>query len=298
MSFPEREALLADTSRTGLAWARAASDATDRWLRSLFDAAVDGFTGPVALVAVGGYGRGELAPRSDLDVLLLHDTKRGIAHVAERIWYPVWDSKLKLGHSVRTVKEALALASDDLDTATSYLTARHLAGDEALTAAMRERWRAQWTKRSRRWLAELSERTAARHARAGEVAFLLEPNIKDGRGGLRDVHALQWAEAAATVLLEGDDDALAAAYEVMMRVRVELHRLTGRPGDLLLLQEQDGIAARLGYADADALMADVAAAARTIAWTSDEAWHRVGSWLTGPRCRPAPGAAGGRRADR
>ena len=83
----------------------------------------------MALVAVGGYGRGELAPWSDLDLLLLHDAKRGIAPVAERLWYPIWDTKLKLGHAVRTVKEALRLAADDLDTATSYLTLRHLAGD-------------------------------------------------------------------------------------------------------------------------------------------------------------------------
>ena len=118
--------------------------------------------------------------------------------------------------------------------------------------------------------------------RAGEVAFLLEPNLKDGRGGLRDVHALRWAEAAETVLLEGDDDALQAAYDVLLGARVELHRLAGRPGDVLALQDQDAVAANLGYGDADALMAAVATAGRTIAWTSDEAWRRVRSWLEGP----------------
>ena len=117
------------------------------------------------------------------------------------------------------------------------------------------------------------------------MAFLLEPNLKDGRGGLRDVHALRWAEAAESVLLEGDDDAIQAAYDVLLGVRVELHRQAGRPGDVLLLQDQDAVAARLGEPDADTLMARVATAARTIAWTSDEAWHRVGSWLTGPSGR-------------
>ncbi len=258
MAFPEREALLADVTVTGAAWTRAASDATDRWLRGIFDEAVDQAPGPVALVAVGGYGRGELAPWSDLDVLLLHDSKRGIAPVAERVWYPVWDAKLKLGHSVRTVKEALALASEDLDTATSFLTLRHLAGDAALTTTLQQRWISQWGKRSKRWLAELAARVQSRHAAAGEVAFLLEPNLKDGRGGLRDVHALRWAEAAESVLLEGDDDALQAAYDVLLGVRVELHRQAGRPGDVLLLQDQDAVAARLGEPDADTLMARVA----------------------------------------
>jgi [protein-PII] uridylyltransferase len=282
MAFPERDALLGDPGITGAPWTRAASAATDTWLRGIFEAAMDDSPGPVALVAVGGYGRGELAPWSDLDLLLLHDAKRGIGAVAERIWYPIWDTRMKLGHAVRTVKEALALAEDDLDTATSFLTLRHLAGDAGLTTTLQQRWISQWGKRSKRWLKELWVRVDGRHAASGEVAFLLEPNLKDGRGGLRDVHALRWAEAAETVLLEGDDDSLQAAYDTLLGARVELHRLAGRPGDVLVLQEQDAVAARLGYESADALMEAVSAAARTIAWTSDEAWHRVRSWLAGP----------------
>lgn len=285
MAFPERDALLADLSITGAAWTRAASEATDAWLRGIFEQATARAPGPVALVAVGGYGRGELAPWSDLDLLLLHDTKRGIGAVAEQVWYPIWDTKLKLGHAVRTVKEALRLADDDLDTATSFLTLRHLAGDASLTVTLQQRWISQWGKRSRRWLQEVSDRVDSRHAAAGEVAFLLEPNLKDGRGGLRDVHALRWAEAAETVLLEGDDDALQSAYDVLLDARVELHRLAGRPGDILALQDQDAVASRLGHRDADTFMGALATAARTIAWTSDEAWHRVRSWLQGPAGR-------------
>jgi [protein-PII] uridylyltransferase len=120
------------------------------------------------------------------------------------------------------------------------------------------------------------------------VAFLLEPDLKEGRGGLRDVHAQHWAEAARRILLEDDHAALAAAYDVLLDVRVALHRRTGKGSDRLLLQEQDGIAADLGYADADALMAEVAAAARTIAWTSDETWERILSSVKGPRGRSAP----------
>jgi [protein-PII] uridylyltransferase len=245
----------------------------------------------VALVAVGGYGRAELAPASDLDVVLLHTGRRDIARLAERIWYPLWDAGLKLGHGVRTPKEALSLAASDLDTATSLLDVRFVAGDEALAADLSSRAVAQWQSRSGRWLAEVGKAVSDRHDRYGEVAFLLEPNLKEGRGGLRDVHAQHWAEAARRILLEGDDEALAAAYGVLLAVRVALHRRTGKASDRLLLQEQDGVAADLGLGDADELMAEVAAAARTIAWTSDETWDRIASSLRGPSGRSS-------RADR
>lgn len=253
--------------------------------------------GPVALIAVGGYGRGELAPFSDLDVLLLHETRRGIEGLAERIWYPIWDAKLKLGHAVRTPKEALALAGSDLDTATSLLQVRHLAGDASLTEALARAALASWRRRSKQWLTELSHRVEQRHATAGEVAFLLEPNLKDGRGGLRDVHSLRWAaasEPAEIVLLEGDDDELTRCYDVLLDARVELHRLAGRPGDVLALQDQDAVADVLGMADADVLMAGIAAAGRTIAWFSDEAWFRVRRSLSAGRtaARDAPVATG------
>lgn len=285
MGFPAREALLADRSINGAPLCRSLAHATDGWLAGLFAEASEGagpLKGPVALVAVGGYGRGELAPWSDLDVLLLHDTKKGIEGVAQRLWYPIWDTKLKLGHAVRTVKEALRLAADDLDTATSFLEVRHIAGDKALTDALHGQASAAWRKRSRGWLERLGRSVDERHAAAGEVAFLLEPNLKDGRGGLRDVHSLHWAQAAEMVLLPGDDDALAAAYDVLLGTRVELHRLAGRPGDVLTLQDQDAVATNLGLRDADMLMARVSAAARTIAWTSDEVWQRVRSTLSGP----------------
>ncbi|HWJ99045.1 MAG TPA: nucleotidyltransferase domain-containing protein, partial [Acidimicrobiales bacterium] len=110
----------------------------DSWLIGLFEAAQasDGDVGGAALVAVGGYGRGDLAPGSDLDLLLLYRGKNPPAELAEKIWYPIWDEGLKLGHSVRTVKEALDLSAEDLDTATSLLTIRHLAGESGLTAEM------------------------------------------------------------------------------------------------------------------------------------------------------------------
>ena len=275
----ERGPLLADDTLTGQPWCARHTALIDAWLASLFDAEE---TAGAALVAVGGYGRSELCPQSDLDVMLLHAGRKDIAPVAERVWYPVWDAGIKLGHSVCTVREALTLAESDLDSATALLSARHIAGDESLTADLATRALRQWEQRSKRWLQDLANRVEERHAQAGEVAFMLEPDLKEGRGGLRDAHSLHWAEAAHNVLLEHDAVSLDAAYDVLLGARVELHRRTGRPSNVLALQEQDGVAAALGERDADVLMAKVASAARSIAWTSDDAWRRVRSSLRGP----------------
>ena len=284
----DRDALFADPALHGRSFCRAYANRADAWLTTLLAGEPE-----VALVAVGGYGRAELAPGSDLDVVLLHRgrPRRGtdVRELAERIWYPLWDAGLKLGHGVRTVKEALALAADDLDTATSLLDVRLVAGDGTLAEELALRAEAQWRSRSDRWLPVVGAAVAERHQRAGEVAFLLEPDLKEGRGGLRDVHAQHWAEAARRILLDDDHSALAAAYDTLLGVRVALHRRTGKASDRLLLQEQDGIADDLGFVDADALMAEVAAAARTIAWTSDETWDRILSSFKGPRGRSATG---------
>ena len=276
-----RDKLTADDSLHGRALCEAYADRADAFLQFLFERATDAGEG-VSLLALGGYGRRELSLQSDLDVLLLHDGRADIGAIADSIWYPVWDEGVKLGHAVRTPKEALALAADDLDSATALLQARHLAGDEALSRSLLAGGEELWAKRARRLLPLLAERVRERHERAGEVAFLLEPDLKEGRGGLRDVQSLHWAARARPLLWEGDETTLDDAYEVLLTTRVELHRRTGRPGDVLALQEQDGVAAALGYEDADALMHAVATAARTIAFCSDDTWRRIGSSLRGP----------------
>ena len=280
---PGRTALEGDHTLVGRALCRAYSDLVDTWLAELLtDAEADCGAGGAALVAVGGYGRAELSLQSDIDVLLVHTGRSDIGALADRIWYPIWDEGLKLGHAVRTPREALALAADDLDTATSLLQVRHLAGDPDLTDDLARRSLEQWQKRSKRWLEDLSRRVRARHQTAGEVAFLLEPDLKEGRGGLRDVHALHWAEAARSLLWDGDSGVLQAAYDALLEARVELHRRTGRPGDKLLLEEQDSVATALHDASADALMHRLSSAARTIAWRSDDAWQRIDASISGP----------------
>ena len=282
----ERGSLLSDSTLTGASWCASYSALADEWLASLLANALDSESASdvvgVSLVAVGGYGRSELCPQSDLDVMLLRSPRRDVKALSERVWYPIWDAGLKLGHSVCTQREALELADSDLDTATALLSARHIAGDASLTMDLRAAALSQWERRAKRWLEGLAARVDERHAQAGEVAFMLEPDLKEGRGGLRDVHSLHWAQAARSILLEHDELSLATAYDTLLDARVELHRRTGRPSNVLALQEQDAVADALGLSNGDELMAGVAAAARAIAWTSDDAWRRVRSSLRGP----------------
>ncbi len=269
-----RTDLLDDLSLRGPAFASAWTDRLEQWLVELFDEAV-GSEADLALLALGGQGRREMAPQSDLDLLLLFRSGDAPEEPAQKLWYPIWDADLKLGHAVRTVADTLSLASEDLETATSLLSARHICGDTDLSAELNERARTNWRRKGRRWLQELARATDERHRNASEVAFSLEPDLKEGRGGLRDVHALGWAVAAGAPIEAHLTDDLREDHDVLLEARVELHRLQGRAGDRLLLQEQDSVAAQLGDPDADALMARVAAAGRAIAFASDEAWHDI-----------------------
>ena len=273
----ERADVINDTSLGGLDACRALSDATDTMLRGIFDAAVAGEkkADRIALVAIGGYGRRELAPFSDLDVLLVHDGVRNVAEVASKIWYPIWDAGLKLGHSVRTPKETMQMCASDLDTATALVTARWLAGSESLAAEVIDGAAESWRRRGRDWLVQLHTRVLERYAKDGEVAFMLEPNLKEGMGGLRDIHALGWAVQAGLDLNADDQAQLVRGNEILLAVRVALHRHTNRASEILRLEDQRPVAALCGYADDDALMAAVAEVGRRIAWISDEAWARL-----------------------
>ena len=279
MAVPARVALLERTDIRGVELARELSATTDAWLVDRFGEAVDGVRRRVALVAVGGYGRNELAPCSDLDLWLVHDSVKSIGSVAERLWYPIWDAKLALGHAVRTPKEALSFAAEDLETATALLSCRLIAGDADLANDLAVRAAQAWRRNATRWLGALRVAVDARHDEQGEVAYLLEPQLKEGVGGLRDAHALAWAQSAGADGPALGDGELREAYDTLLGIRVELHRSTGRSGDVLVLQEQSSVAERLGFPDADELMGAVAAAGRTLAWASHDAWTRIGRSL-------------------
>lgn len=269
--------------RYGRQYCRALAELTDEWVIEVFDAALAEHpprSGRVALLAVGGYGRGELAPQSDLDLLLVHDVKpkkvsKDIEPTASAMWYPLWDSGVKLGHAVRRIDEQLDLARTDLDSATALITARPLAGDDALAEQVVREGAALWRKHARRYLADLRDRVRVRQESAGDVAYRLEPDLKDGHGGLRDVQSLWWAQEAGLDLIAEDLIDLDHCYDVLLRARVALHRSTNRPGDVLRLEDQDAAAAAGGWTSADHMMTDVAAAGRTVAWLCDENWGRV-----------------------
>jgi [protein-PII] uridylyltransferase len=272
-----RSEVIANESLRGIALCHALSDATDEWLTQLFREATAGVkkADDIVLIAVGGYGRKELAPQSDLDVLLVHRGVKDISDIASRMWYPVWDAGVKLGHSVRTPKETIQLCASDLDTATSLVTARVIAGNTALGEEVIFATSESWKKRGREWLVELHARVLDRYDKDGEVAFLLEPNLKEGMGGLRDIHALHWAVRAGLDLLPGDSGQLERCNDVLMNVRVALHRHIGRPTEVLRLEDQRAVAQLAGFESDDALMASVAEVGRRVAWIADEVWARL-----------------------
>ena len=287
--------MISDAALGGRQLCRRLAEATDEVLAGLFDDAVAVSAGrrrggPVALVAVGGYGRGELAPRSDIDVVLTYDgSSRGMDDLAATLWYPLWDAGLQLGHAVRSFDDQLAMAGEDLDTATSMLSARRVAGDDELSARLATEALARWRRNGRRWLDTLRSQVLERRQQAGDVAFLLEPDLKDGHGGLRDVHTLWWAADADLVVPSSDLETLDRCYGTLVDARVALHRETGRRGDVLRLEDQDGVAARVGQASADELMADIADAARSIAWIADDVWRHVSRHRLGHEERAGPG---------
>jgi [protein-PII] uridylyltransferase len=273
-----RASLVNDRALGGRAFATAYADVVDEWVRALL-----GDESGVALIAGGALGRRELAPGSDLDLVLVHDGRRDVADVAGRLWYPIWDSGVALDHSVRTAREVSAVADRDLKVVLGLLDGRVVAGDaelgERVLATVRDRWSAN----AKRRLLDLAALTEARHATEGEVAYLLEPDLKQGKGGLRDLRVLHAVELGSEVWSSAGSG-IDEADAVLLAARIELHRAAGRSTDRLGLELQDAVATRLDR-DADQLMADVARAARVVGWAIDDAWRRVRSWVAGPRGR-------------
>ena len=272
-----RAEVIADLSLSGIAACNALSDVTDAWLTEIFNAATAGEKkrDDIVLIAVGGYGRRELAPHSDLDILLVHKSVKNIGDIASRMWYPIWDAGIKLGHAVRTPKETIQLCSTDLDTATALVTARVIAGNQKLGDELISEASSSWKKNGRQWLVQLHRRIIERYAKDGEVAFLLEPNLKEGLGGLRDIHALQWAVDAGLELSSDDRRQLTRCNDILLRVRVALHRHVGRANEILRLEDQAPVAPMAGYATDDQLMAAIAEVGREVAWIADEAWAQL-----------------------
>jgi [protein-PII] uridylyltransferase len=197
-----RAALFADDGLRGRAFATAYSDLIEEWIRELL-----GDEPKVVVIAGGALGRRDLAPASDLDLVLVHNGRKDFGEVAERLWYPIWDAGVALDHSVRTPKEAVAVAGDDLKVVLSLLDGRPVAGDLELGARVLENVRERWVGGARKRLGALEAISRERHYKEGDVAHRLEPDLKQGKGGLRDLRILDAIRAAAPVVQPSDLDA-------------------------------------------------------------------------------------------
>ncbi|WP_158888955.1 [protein-PII] uridylyltransferase [Amycolatopsis anabasis] len=256
-------------------------DLYEFWLGKAATAAgVDTADPGVALVAVGGLGRRELVPFSDLDLVLVHNGNSEIAKIADALWYPLWDARVGLDHAVRTPAEALQVAADDLRTAMGLLDARHLSGDAELSARLAAAARDQWRRTARKRLPELAESARARWQRSGEIAQSSEPDLKYGRGGLRDAGVLD--ALAAAQLTDRPNEELRAAKELLLDVRTELRRELRRDRDVLSAADAGLVAAELGFGDRFTLARKLSGAGRAVSYAVDVALR---STVDSPRGR-------------
>lgn len=231
----------------------------------------------LAIVAVGGLGRQEMLPYSDLDLVLLHDDigSEQITEIAEQLWYPLWDAHIKLDHSVRTVPQALRVAANDLTAALGLLEARHIVGDIELSNLLIGGVRREWRTGIRSRFDELVAQTTARWDRSGEIAHRAEPDLKNGRGGLRDVQLLdalalaQLTDPVPGLGVAAPGGGLRQAHRRLLDVRTELHRVAGRARDQLQAQDADDIGAALRIGDRFDLARTLSDSARTVGYSVD-----------------------------
>lgn len=241
--------------------ARRRADLVDAAVSGLFRRA--GAPPGTALAALGGYGRGGLLPRSDIDLLLIHDgsSPGAVARLADALLYPLWDGGFEVGHAVRTAEEC-ERACVRLDAGAAMLDLRHLTGDERQSAEVSARVEG-WALADPAAFVEAIRGDAARRAeRFGSTSHLLEPDVKEGSGGWRDLHSISLIERAvgrpleeAGLLRGRERQALAAAEEFLARVRSALHLETGRRSDRLVLDHQPAIARAMGFEDEPRLVA-------------------------------------------
>ncbi len=233
-----------------------------------------------ALVAVGGYGRGELAPYSDLDVVLVHAADVDPGGGAAEVWYPLWDAGVRLDHAVRTEQQMLEAAAGDVKVATGLLDARHLAGDPGLTMRLRTTMLAAWRRDARSRLPELHRIVRQRHALVGEVAHESVPDIKEAAGGLRDATVLR--ALVATWLVDVPHVALERARQEMLDLRDHVHEISGRPTDRVGPEMWGELAERIGVEDAAAAQVALRETGRRIAHIHRLTWRRIDGVLARP----------------
>ncbi len=245
------QALLAEQSRL-----------VDAFICQSFQGVGSELTGSIALVALGGYGRQELFPYSDIDLMILYQKEQGaeIKQVAETILYPLWDTGLEVGHGVRTVEEAMEHAGQDFFFQVAMLEARFLAGSQELFDGLLAQYRERFIEGGREeFVRSMKACRAARRERFGSHSYLLEPHIKEGKGGMRDIQAMLWTAKVvfgldglqdiveAGILLEEEREAFTTSWNELVKIRNRLHYISGRKNDQLYFEHQEDIAQEFGY---------------------------------------------------
>lgn len=245
--------------------------AIDHLIRHLFDVAsqdyIRRYPRPdlrLTLIAQGGYGRGELNPNSDIDLLFLYPRKITpyVESVAEKVLYALWDAGFQVGHAMRTIEESIRLARKDMKVMTSLLDTRYLRGDHTLYVDFEETVERRLLGRNvHRFIREQLEVSRLRHERYGGSVYVLDPDVKEGAGGLRDIHTVLWvakmrykikdldALVGLGVIRPGDLAELKDSQDFLWRVRNELHFFSGKDHDQLTREDQEGVARSLGFRD-------------------------------------------------
>lgn len=272
-AFDARSDFVSRSKLADIEWTDRFTSLTDAWVGTLFE----GSPG-IALLALGSYGRRELCPGSDLDLMLVYSGRENasrISEIADSIWYPIWDRGVGLDHSVKTTKQALEVAKEDLRAIFGLLDARLVVGDEVLASDLISKTKALWIKEAKHLIPSIRAVLAEREEIFGELAFTLEPEIKEARGGLRDVNLVRALGYAGLAQAGIDEEDLQRSNELLIAVRVALHKVGMRASDRLLLQDQDQVAGILGYESADTLMRALSEAGRSITWSLNEITTRL-----------------------
>ncbi len=232
--------------------------------------AVQKARGNIAIIALGGYGRSEFYPYSDIDLLLLHDwwAKKSMKSVVEALLYPLWDQGFEVGHSVRGVKDAIQFAKEDFHFQVALLDARLLVGSEELFRDLKARYSKKILDgRRHQFVQTMEEHIQERWEKYGSHTYLLEPHVKEGKGGLRDIQSMMWvakgvfglndlaAIESSGMLEPGSRQALEKAWSMLAQIRNRVHLLNRRKGDHLVFELQEEVASSLDYVDEGGLLA-------------------------------------------
>ncbi len=312
----ERAALekLWEQGLSGRSLLRNQSRLADEFIQECFQGTdVPGVEESVALVALGGYGRQELFPFSDIDLMVLYrpELKEVISKVADSVFYPLWDTGLEVGHGVRTVSESLEQASEDFFFQVALLDARLIAGSQLLFFELQKEYRGNFIEGKREVFVEnMKTFRGERCERFGSHSYLLEPNIKEGKGGFRDIQAMLWTAkvvyglegltgiANAGILMEQEKAEFVESWDMLVKIRNRLHYISKRKNDQLYFEQQEEMAEFFGHSDMDGLLAvevfmrKTYAHLQTIAVTTDLFFEHVDEVLG------LAGKIGKKRADK